>query len=47
MGFFTATIVISIVVYVAIVNYAVRRIRKLDDYYVAVRSAPTLLIVAP
>lgn len=45
MDIFTATIVISIVVYVAIGNYAGRRVKKLDDYYVAGRRAPTLLIV--
>ena len=45
MDIFTSTIVISIVVYIAIGNYAGRRVRKLDDYYVAGRQAPTLLIV--
>lgn len=45
MDIFTATIVISIVVYIAIGNYAGRGIKKLDDYYVAGRRAPTLFIV--
>jgi sodium/pantothenate symporter len=45
MDIFTSTIVISIVVYVAIGNYAGRGVRKLDDYYVAGRRAPTLFTV--
>jgi len=42
---FTATIVVSIVIYIAIGNYAGRGVKELDDYYVAGRRAPTLLIV--
>jgi sodium/pantothenate symporter len=42
---YTATIIVSIVIYVAIGNYAGRGVKKLDDYYVAGRRAPTLLIV--
>ena len=45
MDTFTATIIVSIVVYIAIGGYAGRGIRKLDDYYVAGRRAPTILIV--
>lgn len=45
MDIFTATIVVSIAVYIAVGNYAGRGIRQLDDYYVAGRRAPTLLIV--
>lgn len=45
MDVFTATLVVSLVVYIAVGNYAGRRVRKLDDYYVAGRRAPTLLIV--
>lgn len=45
MDIFTSTMVISIVVYIAIGNHAGRKVRKLDDYYVAGRRAPTLLIV--
>ena len=45
MDIFTATIVVSIVVYFAVGNYAGRGVKKLDDYYVAGRRAPTLLIV--
>ena len=45
MDTFTATIIVSIVGYIAIGGYAGRGIRKLDDYYVAGRRAPTILIV--
>jgi sodium/pantothenate symporter len=45
MDIFTATIIVSIVIYIAIGNYAGRGIKQLDDYYVAGRRAPTLLIV--
>jgi sodium/pantothenate symporter len=45
MDIYTTTIALSILVYIAVGNYAGRRIRDLDDYYVAGRRAPTLLIV--
>ena len=45
MDVYTTTIAISIVVYIAIGNYAGRGVKHLDDYYVAGRRAPTLLIV--
>ena len=45
MDIYTTTIAISIVIYIAIGNYAGRGIKKLDDYYVAGRRAPTLIIV--
>ena len=45
MDIYTVTIGISILIYVAIGNYAGRGIRRLDDYYVAGRRAPTLIIV--
>ncbi len=45
MDIYTTTIAISILVYIAIGNYAGRGIKKLDDYYVAGRRAPTLIIV--
>ena len=45
MDIFTATIVASIVVYFIVGNYAGRGVKKLDDYYVAGRRAPSLLIV--
>lgn len=45
MDIYTTTIALSILVYIAVGNYAGRRIKDLDDYYVAGRRAPTLLIV--
>lgn len=45
MDIFTTTIAISILIYIAIGNYSGRGINKLDDYYVAGRRAPTLIIV--
>jgi sodium/pantothenate symporter len=45
LDIYTTTIAISILVYIVIGNYAGRGIRKLDDYYVAGRRAPTILIV--
>jgi sodium/pantothenate symporter len=45
MNIYTITIAVSILVYIAIGNYAGRGIKNLDDYYVAGRRAPTLIIV--
>ena len=45
MNIYTVTIGISILIYVAIGNYAGRGVKRLDDYYVAGRQAPTLIIV--
>ncbi|MFK8021613.1 MAG: sodium:solute symporter [Pseudomonadales bacterium] len=45
MDIYTTAIVISIIAYIAIGNYAGRSIKRIDDYYVAGRRAPTLLIV--
>ena len=45
MDIYTTTIAISIVIYIAIGNYAGRGIKRLDDYYVAGRRAPTLFIL--
>ena len=45
MDIYTVTIGISILVYIAIGNYAGRGVKKLDDYYVAGRRAPTILIL--
>ncbi len=45
MDIYTTTIAISIVLYIAIGNLAGRGIINLDDYYVAGRRAPTLVIV--
>lgn len=45
MDIYTSAIVASLIVYIAVGNYAGRRVKKLDDYFVAGRRAPTLLIV--
>ncbi|MEX0706723.1 MAG: sodium:solute symporter family protein [Woeseia sp.] len=45
MDIYTVTIGVSILVYVAIGSYAGRGVKRLDDYYVAGRRAPTLFIV--
>lgn len=45
MDIYTTMIAVSILVYVVIGNYAGRGIKRLDDYYVARRQAPTLIIV--
>lgn len=45
MDIFTLTIVVSIIFFVLIGNYAGRSVRQLDDYFVAGRRAPTLFIV--
>ncbi len=45
MNALTITLGISILIYIAIGSYAGRGIKKLDDYFVAGRRAPTLLIV--
>jgi Na+/proline symporter len=45
MDLFTITIGISILIYIAIGSYAGRGVKKLDDYFVAGRRAPTILIL--
>jgi Na+/proline symporter len=45
MNAYTIAIVISVIIYVVIGNYAGRKIKHLDDYFVAGRQAPTFLIV--
>ena len=45
MDIFTSTLVLSIIVFIAIGYYAGRNVKDLDDYYVAGRRAPTILIV--
>jgi sodium/pantothenate symporter len=45
MNLFAAGMLISIVVYLVVGNYAGRRVKHLEDYFVAGRQAPTLLIV--
>lgn len=45
MNIYTITILISILAYVAIGNYAGRKVKNVEDYFVVGRQAPTLLIV--
>jgi sodium/pantothenate symporter len=45
MDIYSGAIVVSLIVYIAVGNYAGRQVKKLDDYFVAGRRAPTLLIV--
>jgi sodium/pantothenate symporter len=45
LDIYTITIAISIIIYIVIGNYAGRGVKRLDDYYVAGRRAPTLIIV--
>ncbi len=45
MDIYTATIAVSIFIFVVVGTYAGRSIRQLDDYFVAGRRAPTLFIV--
>ena len=47
MDIYSGAILISLIIYITIGNYAGRRGKKLDDYFVAGRRAPTLLIVGP
>ena len=45
MNIYTITILISILTYVALGNYAGRKVKDVEDYFVVGRQAPTLLIV--
>ncbi|MFK8018676.1 MAG: sodium:solute symporter [Pseudomonadales bacterium] len=45
MDVFTLTIVICLVLFIVIGNYAGKNVKNLDDYFVAGRRAPTILIV--
>ena len=45
MDIYALGIAISVVIFVAVGIYAGRSVKKLDDYFVAGRRAPTLLIV--
>ncbi len=45
MDIYTLGIAISVVIFIAVGIYAGRSVKKLDDYFVAGRRAPTLLIV--
>ncbi|MDA0795988.1 MAG: sodium:solute symporter family protein [Proteobacteria bacterium] len=45
MDIYTFAIAISVVIFIAVGVYAGRSVKKLDDYFVAGRQAPTLVIV--
>ncbi|MFC1690338.1 sodium:solute symporter, partial [Pseudomonadota bacterium] len=45
MSAYAVGLLISIIVYLAVGNYAGRKVKHLEDYFVAGRNAPTLLIV--
>jgi Na+/proline symporter len=45
MDIFTVTIIVSLIAFIAVGNYAGRNVKQLDDYFVAGRRAPTILIV--
>ncbi|MBT5202539.1 MAG: sodium:solute symporter family protein [Gammaproteobacteria bacterium] len=45
MDIFTITIGVSLILFIAIGNFAGKRVKDLDDYFVAGRRAPTILIV--
>ena len=45
MNAYAIGMLISILIYLAVGSYAGRKVKHLDDYFVAGRSAPTLLIV--
>ena len=45
MDIYTAGIFISLFVYIVVGNYAGRKVKHLEDYFVAGRQAPTLLIL--
>lgn len=45
MDIYSGTVLVSLLVYIVVGNYAGRRVKKLDDYFVAGRRAPTVLIV--
>ncbi len=45
MDLYTATIIASVLLFIAVGSYSGRRVKELDDYFVAGRRAPTLLIV--
>ena len=45
MDIYSGAVLLSLIVYIIVGNYAGRRVKKLEDYFVAGRQAPTLLIV--
>jgi Na+/proline symporter len=45
MDIYLTGVVVSLLIYVVVGNYAGRKVKHLEDYFVAGRRAPTLLIV--
>jgi len=45
MDIYSTSILISVLIYLAVGNYAGRKVKDLEDYFVVGRRAPTLLIV--
>ena len=45
MSVYAFGLLVSIIVYLAVGSYAGRKVKHLEDYFVAGRNAPTLLIV--
>lgn len=45
MTIYTITILLSLLAYVVVGNYAGRKVKGLEDYFVAGRRAPVFLIV--
>ncbi len=45
MNTYTVTIAISVIAFIAIGSWAGRKVKNIDDYFVAGRNAPSLLIV--
>jgi len=45
MDIFSITITVSVVLFIVVGNYAGKNVKHLDDYFVAGRRAPTILIV--
>jgi len=45
MDIYSTSILVSIIVYLVVGNYAGRKVQHLEDYFVVGRKAPTLLIV--
>ncbi len=45
MDIYISTIAVSVIIFIAVGAYSGSRVRNIDDYYVAGRRAPTLLIV--
>ena len=44
MSIYTIGVIISLVIYILVGNYAGSKVKDVDDYYVSGRSAPTILI---